>query len=119
MFHRQFVHHPIAHARQGFGVDRPTGCTDGRQCPPSPLRRTTRLLRAQEETRRCTDERRVAGLPCAAPHLTVSQSPWLLAVLMQGLDACPAMAIDQHNPPVKSTRAVRGDFPSMARARTR
>jgi hypothetical protein len=71
MLHRQLVHHPIAHARQGFGVNRPTGCTDGRQCPPSPLLRTTRLLRAREETRRCTDERQVAGLPCAALHLTV------------------------------------------------
>jgi hypothetical protein len=105
MLHRQLVHHPIAHARQGFGVDRPTGCTDGRQCPPSPLLRTTRLLRAHEETRRCTDERQVAGLPCAALHLTVSQSPWLLAVVMQGLDACPAMAIDQHHPSVTSTLA--------------
>jgi hypothetical protein len=105
MLHRQLVHPPIAHARQGFGVNRPTGCTDGRQCPPSPLLRMTRLLRAHEETRRCTDERQVAGLPCAALHLTVSQSPWLLAVVMQGLDACPAMAIDQHHPSVTSTLA--------------
>ena len=105
MLHRQLVHHPIAHARQGFGVDRPTGCTDGRQYPPSPLLRTTRLLQAQEETRRGTAERQVAGLPCAAPPLTASPSPWLLAVLMQGRDARPAMAIDQHHPSVQATLA--------------
>src|SRR5215217_6754557 len=96
MIHRELIHNPIDHMRQGLGFHRTTGFANGRQRPPSPVLRTTLLQRAHEETIRCTDEINVAGLPLAAAHLTVPQPQLLLAVPMKGLGASPAMPIHQH-----------------------
>src|SRR5712692_5153979 len=96
MIFRQLGDNPIDPALQGLRLHRTTGFANGRQRPPSPVLRTTLLQRAPQETLRCTDERHVAGLPCAAAHLTVSQPQWLLAVPMERLGACPPMPIHPH-----------------------
>ena len=96
MIHRALLHKPGDDTRPGLGFPRTTGFADGRQRPPSPGRRTPLLQRAPEATLRGTDAIPVAGLPCAAAPLTVSQPPRRLAVPMKRLGAWPAMAIHHH-----------------------
>src|SRR5215471_15269017 len=98
MRYRELLHTPVDDALQRLGFDGATGFADGRQRPPSPVLHTALPQRTHQETVRCADEIHMAGLPLAAAHLTVSQAPLLLAVPMERLGPCPAMAIHQHHP---------------------
>jgi hypothetical protein len=93
-----FVHNPVNQLFEKLGFDRSTGFADGPQHLPSPVLRTTLVQGVHEKTVRCADEIHVAGLPFAVAHLTISQSQLLLAVPMERLSSCPAMALDEQHP---------------------
>src|SRR3989338_10034305 len=96
--HRRALNRPGDRALQGVPQDRPTGFADGGQRHASPLTRTALAQRGDEQTVRQQDEVEMPGLALAAAQLTVAHPEVLLAVPMEGLGPCPALAVDSQNP---------------------
>src|SRR5205823_11344173 len=71
-----------------------TGLADGRQACVSPFLRTVVPQLGHQGAVRQEDEIHVPGLALALPELTLAHAQMLLAVPMEGLCSCPALAID-------------------------
>src|SRR5262249_30404044 len=87
------VYNPFEGLGQRLAQQQPTGLADGRQAYMSPLLRTVVLHLAHQSGVRQDDQMHVPGLAKAVPELTLTHAQMLLAVPMEGLRSCPALAI--------------------------
>src|SRR5215210_3228562 len=71
-----------------------TGLADGRQAHVSPFLRTVVPQLAHQGAVRQEHEIHMPRLALATPELTIAHAQMLLAVPMEGLGSCPALAID-------------------------
>src|SRR5215213_3277314 len=89
--------HPGDHFAQGLAEHRATGLADGRQAYVSPLLRTVVPQLGHQGAVRQEYEIHMPGLALATPELTRAHAQMLLAVPMEGLCPCLALAIGLEN----------------------
>src|SRR6266496_5483594 len=87
------LNHPGDRFAQGLAEHGPTGLADGRQAYVSPLLRTVVPQLGHQGAVRQEYEIHMPGLALATPELTRAHAQMLLAVPMEGLRSCPALAI--------------------------
>ena len=85
--------HPGDRFAQGFAEHSATGLADGRQAYVSLLLRTVVPQLGHQGAVRQEHEIHMPGLALATPELTRAHAQMLLAVPMEGLCPCPALAI--------------------------
>ena len=89
--------HPSDRFAQGLTQHGTTGLADGRQACLSPFLRTVVPQLGHQGAVRQEHEIHVPGLALAFPELTITHAQMLLAVPMEGLCSCPALAIALEN----------------------
>jgi hypothetical protein len=91
---RDLLNHPGDGFDQGLTEHSPTGLADSHQTQVNLFLRTVVLQLKPQGTVCQEHEIHVSGLALATPELRCAHDQMLLAVPMEGLNSCPALALD-------------------------
>ena len=83
---------------EGFTQYCSTGFADGGQLAQGPVTRMGLMQLADEQAVRHHDEDHVSGLTMPVAKLTFAHAEFLFPIPMKGFRACPAVAINHHDP---------------------